>query len=633
MTRRRVALLAAALAFYGVFILRTSFVVLGERWFVLFEDAMISMRYGRNLAAGAGLVWNAGEKPVEGYTNFLWTLWMAAVHSLGLPESKVSLTIMLTGVAILIANALLVEQICRRVTTAAAAAWAPLVATAIVLFYYPLVFWTLRGMEVGAVALAFDALIFLSITMEEEFSPLRAVAMGGVGAAAILLRSDALVSVGIISLYAAATVPGRIKKLTVAGAVGVCIGVAAVGQIVFRKSVYHETLPNTYYLKLLHVALPSRLKRGAFVALRVLTFHLAVPLSALAAGLFVWPRGEGWWKLRENRRLGLLLTVSCVQVAYAVYVGGDAWEWMLYANRYVSVAMPAFIVLSVAVAAKMADVVREDALSRGRAAKIFVVKLGGCGALLLLLNVYAQKFAEVGIARTIFLSKSTLLGAGAFIAGAVVLYALRGRLTAHLAGAFEGLSSPRGFAVGLGLAALVWFPANLHPYLTWAAHNAAQYADEARYGRLGILLTATTAKTTRLAVVAAGATPYFSMRPSEDMLGKNDAIIAKRAPVGVFSPGHDKWDYHYTLGERRPDIMVELLDTTPDETAYIASLGFVPLPNGLYVRTDSPGINRAVLGRDYDTEAALDADLEQAKLAPSAEAPAAKGGSPAPASP
>ena len=90
--------------FYGVFILRTSFVVLGERWFVLFEDAMISMRYAKNFASGAGLVWNAGEAPVEGYTNFLWTLWMAAVHTLGIPESKVSLAIMLTGVAILIAQ-------------------------------------------------------------------------------------------------------------------------------------------------------------------------------------------------------------------------------------------------------------------------------------------------------------------------------------------------------------------------------------------------------------------------------------------------------------------------------------------------------------------------------------------------
>ena len=610
MNRRRAALLALAVLFYGVFILRTSFVVLGERWFVLFEDAMISMRYGRNLAAGAGLVWNAGENPVEGYTNFLWTLWMGAVHAVGLPSSKVSLAIMLTGVVVLVVNALLVERICRVVVTTTQAAWAPLVAMAVVLFYYPLVFWTLRGMEVGTVALLFDALLLLSLTMEEEFSTPRAIAMGLLGAAAILVRSDALVSVGIISLYAAATAPGRTKQLTVAFAVGAAVGTAAVGQVLFRRGVYHETLPNTYYLKLLHVSLPARLKRGLFVALRVLAFHLAVPLSTLAAGLAAWSREPGWWKLRDNRRLMLLLTVCLVQVAYATYVGGDAWEWMLYSNRYVTVAMPAFIVLTTAVAAKMAGTVREDAIARRRAGLAFIGTLALCGLCLVALNGYAKVFAEQGIARTIFVSKSTVLGAAVFLAAAAGLYVARSRIAALLDARFEALDTSRAFAVGLALAAAVWVPANFHPLLTWAAHNAAQFEDEARYGRLGILLASTTTKETRLAVVAAGATPYFSMRPSEDMLGKNDAFIAKLAPLGVFSPGHDKWDYHYTLGQRHPDIMIERLDTTPDDDAYIASLGFVKLPNGLEVLASSTGINREVLGRPYDTEAALDEDLK-----------------------
>jgi hypothetical protein len=612
MMKRRTALLVAALTFYAVFIVRTSFVVLGQRWFVLFEDAMISMRYGRNLAAGAGLVWNAGEKPVEGYTNFLWTLWMAAVHSLGLPESKVSLAIMLTGVAILVVNALVVERIARLVTGATSAAWAPSVAMAVVLFYYPLVFWTLRGMEVGAVALAFDALLLLSLSMEEEFSVGRAAAMGVLGAAAILIRSDALVSVGLISLYAVATVPGRARKLGLAGAIGLAVGVAAVGQVVFRRGVYNETLPNTYYLKLLHVSLASRLKRGVFVAVRVLAFHLALPIAALLAGLAAWPRDPGVLRQRETRRLALLLAVSGVQVAYAVYVGGDAWEWMLYSNRYVTVAMPAFIVLTVAVGARMAAIVREDEVARRRAAVTFTGALVVAGLALVALNGYAHVFAEQGIARTIFLSKSTLLGAAALLGAGVVLFAVRARLVSPLDRAFEALSTSRGFGVGLVLAALVWGPPNVHPFLTWAAHNAAQFQDEARYGRLGILLAATTTPDTRLAVVAAGATPYFSMRPSEDMLGKNDAVIAKRAPVGVFSPGHDKWDYRYTLGERGPDIMIELLDTTPEEERYIASLGFAPLPNGLYVRASSRGIDREVLGRPYDTEAALDEALTQA---------------------
>ena len=46
-------------------------------WF-LCDDALISFRYTRNLLEGHGLVYNPGEY-VEGYTNFLWILELAAI--------------------------------------------------------------------------------------------------------------------------------------------------------------------------------------------------------------------------------------------------------------------------------------------------------------------------------------------------------------------------------------------------------------------------------------------------------------------------------------------------------------------------------------------------------------------------
>lgn len=45
---------------------------------ILFDDAFISFRYARNLATGFGLVYNLNER-VEGYTNFLWTIVLAAI--------------------------------------------------------------------------------------------------------------------------------------------------------------------------------------------------------------------------------------------------------------------------------------------------------------------------------------------------------------------------------------------------------------------------------------------------------------------------------------------------------------------------------------------------------------------------
>ena len=75
--------LAAAAVFYAVFLFRTRFVVDGEIHFSLFDDAMIVMRYARNLTEGYGLVWNPGGAHVEGYTNLLWLLWMAVLHLVG----------------------------------------------------------------------------------------------------------------------------------------------------------------------------------------------------------------------------------------------------------------------------------------------------------------------------------------------------------------------------------------------------------------------------------------------------------------------------------------------------------------------------------------------------------------------
>ena len=46
-------------------------------WFIT-DDAFISFRYVRNLLEGHGLVFNPGEY-VEGYTNFLWILELAAI--------------------------------------------------------------------------------------------------------------------------------------------------------------------------------------------------------------------------------------------------------------------------------------------------------------------------------------------------------------------------------------------------------------------------------------------------------------------------------------------------------------------------------------------------------------------------
>ena len=49
-----------------------------------FEDAAMLMRYAQHLAQGHGIVWNIGEPPVDGATDFLFMVTSAAFISLGL---------------------------------------------------------------------------------------------------------------------------------------------------------------------------------------------------------------------------------------------------------------------------------------------------------------------------------------------------------------------------------------------------------------------------------------------------------------------------------------------------------------------------------------------------------------------
>ena len=47
------------------------------------EDAFITFRFAKNIANGHGFIWNIGETPVEGYTNFLWVVICALAMKIG----------------------------------------------------------------------------------------------------------------------------------------------------------------------------------------------------------------------------------------------------------------------------------------------------------------------------------------------------------------------------------------------------------------------------------------------------------------------------------------------------------------------------------------------------------------------
>jgi hypothetical protein len=560
--RASFAIAGAAAAFYAVFIARTAFSVGGRTYFSLFDDAMISMRYARNLAHGAGLVWNAGQQPVEGYTNFLWTAWMAVLHLTGVSDAKASLLVMSCGAAILVANLFVVRAIVE--TLAPGRRGAALVAMAATAAYYPLVYWTLRGMEVGLISLLCSAMVLYALRLEHSFDRRTLAKLALVMVAGVLTRDDVVVPCAVVLAFVCIRCGGqrRLVAAMLGGAVAVAIG----AHEVFRLLYYGSALPNTYALKVGGIGLGVRVSRGANVLGAVTVHALVAPLALAVAGLAVRVRRvpPGMW---------LLAGLFVADAAYSIYVGGDAWEFFGMTNRFLTPVVP----LLLALAAVGFSRLREAGSRR------VVIVVG----LLLAAAALAHLAASRGWS---FLPKLPYVVGGGATPGPELARAIGALL---VAGAVSvALSRSASVRLLWPLLAVALIVATAGDQLDqWRWNGAAYTRDDARAARLGVHLREATRPGTSIAVVWAGATPYFDHRPSVDLLGKSDTVIAHEPPHHrPLLPGHMKWDYAYSLGKLRPDLITELWRPTAADLALVRRSGYVRNRDGMYMRRIAPAV-------------------------------------------
>ena len=510
------ALLTMAGLFYALFVARSAFMLEGERVFTLVDDAMISMRYGQHLAQGHGLVWNIGEAPVEGFTNPGWTLWMAALHLLPASASTRSLLVMASSALCLLLTSYVVFQLCRRIDpTLPIAAQIAAIVTA---FYFPLVFWSLRGMEVGAITLLIATSALLAITLEQRFSWRSALLLAVSLLLALIIRLDSALQAGLILLYLATCGSIRQRPLRLLPPVlAVMGGIAAI--IALQASYFGDPLPNTYYLKVVGVSLAERAALGVAVLVEYASRDVLLPLVLAGFGVLRW-------RQMRSRKHALLFGLFLVQCLYSVYAGGDYAEpygqapLVDAANRYITQGMPFLIML--------------------------------CS--------FALGYLVADLAQ---LNQPTLRANGAL-------------------------------AVGLTLAVLLVISGE--PWLKWAAHNAPLLPSDIARARLGVLIKRNTDPQATIAVHAAGQIAYYAERRSIDLLGKSDPVVAKGPPAGPFRPGHNKWNYAYSIGQLRPDVVADEWGELP---AFLATQPeYVRLPNGMYVRAGSRLIDREGLERE-----------------------------------
>lgn len=548
-------ILASAALFYLVFILRTAFEIDGQLYFTLRDDAMVSMRYARNLAEGHGLLWNPGGEPVEGYTNFLWVLWMAILHLMPVAEAKLSLLVSLTGAVLLLANAWVVWEIATRISSRTAATIA-LVLTA---FYYPLIYWTLRGMEVGLLTLLINLALLQAVRWRRGESNASLSFVAVLLSLSVLTRPDAVVPAGVVAVGLISMAPeGRRLKcfVTLMGAVGLTLA----AHTAFRLLYYGDPLPNTYYLKITGVTLAERLGRGVEVLVPILKQHLLVPIVVALYSLR---------RIREPQ-VGILWAMFLALVFYSIYVGGDAWEYFGFANRYIAVGMPALLILVGIAASELFGADSEKFTKRQwvpAGLVLLVLLVAGLTAVADSLNSsFTLWYRWLRLATGLPLLAASVLGL---------------RLVSRNVSGDRGAGGVGGAVPRLRtstvvlLAGAVWLGSNAVPIIgQWLPVGGVAVPADNAWARLGVVLDRTTSADASLAVVAAGNVSYFSHRRTEDILGKNDRVIARMEPRDEFLPGHDRWDYRHTAGVLRPDVLVMLWSPTRSDYEYLYRLGY-----------------------------------------------------------
>jgi arabinofuranosyltransferase len=517
-----------------------------DRWFfTLFDDAMISMTYARTLADTGELVWFPGAERVQGFTNLLWTLYMALLHYLGLVGSQVSAAITLTSIICLVGSSFLCARLVSRAIPQIENQWLwGFSVGAIIPLLYPLVYWSLRGMEVGL--LCFLALSSMALGLAYENNENRAksklifTATLLASATGILIRLDFATLVFVIAVLQFSLSENKKSLLLFTTAHLGVIVLAILAVLAFQFFYFGDMVPNTYRLKVEGYAVIDRVLNGIVTIKNVAAIIFLVTASA-------------WIALKNkhhpiNRIILIASGVFLTASAYSIWVGGDAWEWSRMANRYVSVALP-FAVISIMLGAYQCFC-QQELIGKHTKVKIFFV---------LLCVIYL----------TIFIPRPLLKG----LLLALVLTALISFFCYQLYRGQKKLgygASQLAMSVSLLLTLVSGWGG-----INWLFFGGMHVKDDFEMSKRGAYLKQVTTEKAVIATVWAGAPAYYSERSMIDLLGKSDREIASMKPIGKIHPGHNKWNYEYSIGILRPDVVFQLWLNTDSDKEKLKEWGYV----------------------------------------------------------
>ena len=298
-------------------------------WF-LTDDAFISFRYVRNLLEGHGLVFNPGEY-VEGYTNFLWILELAAIwRVLSIRPEDVAnwLSVIYTAGAIAVMLWWVVRLPFLR--HRGLIAW---MALGLICSSATFAVWTSGG---GLETRQFTFFALVPVACLSVYGANRwglIVASLSLTAAALTRPEGLLLAACCVGWFVvhrrvtARTMDWR-GTLALAGPFVVLIG----GHFLARYRYYGEWLPNTYYAKHVGPWYESGF-RYLWAAGIETGLYLLIPLAYVAL--------RARWREHRDGIYALVLLLVGIHMVYVLEIGGDHFEYRPLDFYWPLLAVPA----------------------------------------------------------------------------------------------------------------------------------------------------------------------------------------------------------------------------------------------------------------------------------------------------
>ena len=355
---------------------------------VQLDDVFIVYRYARNLAAGAGFVFNPGER-VEGVSCFLWTLLLAPFAALGLSLPSVAPVL---GAGCGLSTIVLVAQIHAEGEGRTQLAWRDLLPALLLASSPHFLYWSVGALE----AVPFALLVTLALRdhLREMRDNTRFPRSALWLALATMTRPEAPLLIALMAgerLFETARRRWPVADRRAGLRWLALLLIIVLPVLAWRYLYFGAWLPNTYYAKL-----GAPLTERAAIGLMYVPNWVATLVPHL--GLQGWAlRSVGWQvlilltlmvalALREARlRAAALITLGLV--AASIFEGGD-WMPMF---RFLVPTLPFLALLGAAALLKLA--------ARGRAGLYLTI---GLVAMLLLAcgdTAYRERDGERGLRR------------------------------------------------------------------------------------------------------------------------------------------------------------------------------------------------------------------------------------------